>query len=156
MVADWSAIASDLEAMLAEAGYELVDLQVQTGKGARVVLLVDRLGEPGTITLDECATLSGRVGRYLDAADPFDRAYRLLVSSPGVDRPLRTLEHFQRFAGELVQVQYRRSGRRVTIRGRLLGVEGATIAVEVDGEREEVALPEVVKANVVYVWDDEA
>ncbi|HAZ62130.1 MAG TPA: ribosome maturation factor RimP, partial [Armatimonadetes bacterium] len=124
---DWSEIERELEELLAEAGYELVDLQRSTGRSAYLTLFADRLDEPGTIGVEDCATLSRLVGRYLDQVDPFRGAYRLQVSSPGVDRPLRTRPHFERAMGQVVRVRRESAAGARTFQGRLVAVDEAGV-----------------------------
>ena len=104
-------------------GYELVDVQVQTDRGRRVFrILADR---PGGITLDECTGLSREVSPHLEVADIIPGAYVLEVSSPGIQRPLKRAEDFERFRGERVVVKtaVAVAGRK-TFRGVNRGVDG--------------------------------
>ncbi|NUP98619.1 MAG: ribosome maturation factor RimP [Armatimonadetes bacterium] len=151
---DWSAIEAEIEAMLAAEGFELVQFEAVRGKGARLAILADHAAAPGTITLDDCAAISRKVSTWLDVVDPFQGPYRLMVSSPGVDRPLNKLAHCERVTGQRVRVKHTQGGRPATVEGTLLAVEGEQLVLEVDGERQVIAWPAVVKANVVYVWDD--
>ena len=86
--------------------------------------------------------------------DPVDRAYRLEISSPGIDRPLRTPEHFERFAGERVQVvcQSPVNGRS-RWSGTLLGYREGCVLVDVDGEEVALELANVKRANVKGIID---
>ncbi|MDF1552700.1 MAG: ribosome maturation factor RimP [Deferrisomatales bacterium] len=94
-----------------DLGYELVDVQLQSDRGRRVLrLLFDR---PGGITLDECTRLSREMSPHLEVADPIPGAYVMEVSSPGVQRPLRRAEDFERFRDQQVVV-----GTRETVEGR--------------------------------------
>ena len=116
-------------------GFELVDLQV-SNRGRFLRVFMDK---PGGITVDDCAAVSRHLSRVLEV-DGIDYD-RLEVSSPGLDRPLRKAADFARFAGQKVDVRMRLAdahGRRRYI-GRLMGIEGATATVEVDGAP--VALP---------------
>jgi len=116
-------------------GFELVDLQV-SNRGRFLRILMDK---PGGITVDDCASVSRHLSRLFEV-DGIDYD-RLEVSSPGLDRPLRKAADFARFAGQKVDVRMRladANGRRRYI-GRLMGIEGATATVEVDGAP--VALP---------------
>lgn len=154
-LADWTALEAALEALLAEDGFELVRLDRATGRGARLALFVDRAGAPGTITLDDCAEVSRRVSRWLDVEDPFRGSYRLLVSSPGVDRPLTKLAHCAQFVGRQVQIRHRLpTGQRQTVEGQLVGLEGETLTLEVDGAHWTVDWPAVLEARLVHQWDD--
>lgn len=153
-VADWSAIESDLAALLEGAGYELVELQKATGRGAHVTVLADKLDAPGTIGLDDCAALSQLVSQYLDQVDPIRGTYRLLVSSPGVDRPLRKPSHFERAVGKTVRVRHTAGEGPVTVQGRLAAVNEAGITIDVDGVDHVVPWQCVEKANLIYDWGD--
>lgn len=152
-MANWAAIEQDLDALLAAEGYELIELVPVTGRGASLTLLADRADKPG-ITLDECAELSQKVGQYLDVADPFRGHYCLMVSSPGLDRPLVRRAHFERAVGQRVRVKHSGAGRTATVVGKLSGVEAQGLVVEVDGEPLAIAWEAVLKANVEYDWGD--
>ncbi len=154
-MAEWAAIEAELAARLEADGFELVQLDASVGRGARFVVLADKLDAPGTITLDECAELSRKISAWLDVEDPFRGPYHLLVSSPGLDRPLGKLAHCQRQLGRLVKVKHQRSGRPGTILARLVAVEGESLVLDRDSERLVVPWAEVLKAHVVYEWDDD-
>ena len=82
------------------------------------------------MTVEDCETVSRALSPVLDVADPIDRAYRLEVSSPGMDRPLVRRSDFERFAGQCLKVEMAVAinGRR-RFRGLLLGVEGETARI---------------------------
>ena len=96
----------------------------------------------------------------MDKIDPVEEQYMLQVSSPGVDRPLKTLRHFERFAGHLAVVKFgpdaecTQHGRRV--KARLAGVrEGRIAMVLADSDKEiEVRLEDIDKARLEPEWDD--
>jgi len=127
------------EPILSDLGLELVDAEFRRETHGWVLrLYMDRAGG---VTLDDCQRVSEQVGALLDVEDPLPGAYVLEVSSPGLDRPLRKAADFARFAGQKVDVRMRladANGRRRYI-GRLMGIEGVTATVEVDGAP--VALP---------------
>ena len=92
-----------LRPVVEELGYELWELEYSPGRGNGFVrLYID--AEAG-ITVDDCERVSRAVSEVLDAEDPVPGQYTLEVSSPGLDRPLRTPEHFARFVGETVFVE---------------------------------------------------
>lgn len=154
-MADWTAVEAELEALLAADGFELVRMDKVTGRGARLTIFADRAGAPGTITLDDCAEISRRVSAWLDLSDPFTGPYRLMVSSPGVDRPLTKLAHCARFVGSQVKVRHRGAdGKRATVTGNLEAIEGERLTLTVEDERREIDWPNVIEAQVVYQWDD--
>ncbi|MDH3363862.1 MAG: ribosome maturation factor RimP [Gammaproteobacteria bacterium] len=142
----------ELSALLAPTverlGYELADLEVRLGgKNGLVRLFID---SPEGIGLDDCAKVSRAVSALLDVEDPVPGNYNLEVSSPGLDRKLRKVEHFQRFIGQTVKVKLRfpLEGRR-RFRGTLLSAGDQNIVVEVDGESYSLALATIDTARLV-------
>ena len=141
-------LATLLEPTVTRLGYELADVEVRLGgRNGLVRLFIDR---PDGIGLDDCEKVSLAVSALLDVEDPLPGHYNLEVSSPGLDRKLTKVEHFQRFEGEIVKVQLRipQDGRR-RFRGRLLAVEDDNIVVEVDGESYSLALSKIDTARLV-------
>ncbi len=126
-----------LEPAVTALGFELADLDAHAGRRGLLRLYIDR---PGGVTLDDCQRVSEQVGAWLDVEDPLPGSYVLEVSSPGFDRRLRTAAHFERFGGEQARIELKDAlgGRRKFV-GRLAGVEGGVVVLEVDGER--VCLP---------------
>lgn len=122
-----------LRPVVEDLGFEFVDLELRSELGRlSLCLLVDR---PGGITIGECASLSREIGPHLEVADPFAGRYSLEVSSPGINRPLRTEEHFERFSGEKVLVKTRETieGRKV-FRGLNRGLDDfGNILIEDEG-----------------------
>jgi ribosome maturation factor RimP len=113
-----------LEAAAVEHGFELVDVELSGTGGTRVVrVLLDRPGGPG---IDDLAAANLWVDAIVDGDDPYAGAYALEVSSPGIDRPLRTLEHFARFVGEDVKLTTEPIDGRGAWTGRLAGIENDT------------------------------
>jgi ribosome maturation factor RimP len=112
--------------------------------GCTVQIMAER--PDGTMTVEDCETVSRALSPVLDVADPIDRAYRLEVSSPGMDRPLVRRSDFERFAGHELKVEMAVaiSGRK-RFRGLLLGVEGEAARIRrsdaAPGEDNEVVLP---------------
>ena len=141
-------LANLLEPTVERLGYELVDLEVRLGgKGGLVRLYIDK---PDGIDLDDCEKVSLAVSALLDVEDPVPGNYNLEVSSPGLDRKLTKVEHFQRFEGETVKVQLRFpiEGRR-RFRGTLLSSDDENIVVEVDGESFSLPLKTIDTARLV-------
>jgi ribosome maturation factor RimP len=137
-----------LEAPVQALGYELIDVTVPTGPNGVLRVYIDH--EAG-VNVDDCELVSRQVSAVLDVEDPLPGKYVLEVSSPGLDRPLRTLEHFQRYCNQLVTVRLdqARDGRR-NFTGRLLSVEGQELVVEVDKETFRLALSDIASAQLVY------
>jgi len=141
-------LANLLEPTVERLGYELVDLEVRLGgKGGLVRLYIDR---PDGIGLDDCEKVSRAVSALLDVEDPVPGNYNLEVSSPGLDRKLTKVAHFQRFIGETLKVQMRFpiDGRR-RFRGTLVSSDEENIVVEVDGESYRLPLKTIDTARLV-------
>ncbi len=129
-------------------GFELADLEVRLGgKGGLIRVFIDK---PEGIDLDDCEKVSLAVSALLDVEDPVPGNYNLEVSSPGLDRKLTKVEHFQRFEGETVKVQMRFpiEGRR-RFRGTLVSSDDENIVVEVDGESLSLSLKTIDTARLV-------
>jgi len=101
------------------------------------------------IAVDDCARVSGQVGSVLDVEDPIAGDYTLEVSSPGLDRQLFRLEQYSRFGGETVDIRLRVpfEGRR-RFRGKLKGIEGEDVVVQVDDHEYLLPFDEIDKARV--------
>lgn len=129
-------------------GYELVGIEfIRAGKHSTLRVYIDH--QDG-INVDNCAEVSHQVSAILDVEDPISTEYFLEVSSPGADRPLFTLEHYQTHVGEVVSLKTRMplEGRR-NFKGKLVAVEGETITVEVDGQDFRLVYDNIEKANIV-------
>lgn len=137
-----------LEPTIERLGYELSDLEVKLGgKDGFVRLFID---SADGISLDDCAKVSSAVSALLDVADPLPGEYALEVSSPGLDRKLTKLSHFQRFMGETLKVKMRFpiAGRK-RFRGTLLSSNEAEIVLEVDGQSHTLAIATIDTARLV-------
>ncbi|MDR2587196.1 MAG: ribosome maturation factor RimP [Coriobacteriales bacterium] len=121
-----------LEAAAAQHGLELVDVELSGTGRMRVVRVF--LEREGGIGIDELAAANLWVDETVEANEPYTGAYTLEVSSPGIDRPLRTLAHFARFVGEEARLVTEPLDGRGKWTGIVVGVEGEDILLEVDGE----------------------
>jgi ribosome maturation factor RimP len=146
-VVDKEQLFALLEPAVAALGYELTDLDAHGGRRGLLRLYIGR--KDGITTLEDCERVSEQVGALLDVEDPLPGSYVLEVSSPGLDRRLRTLEHFERFNGEAVKIELKdaRDGRR-RLSGRLAGVEAGEVLVNVDGEIWRLALRDIAVARL--------
>ena len=136
-----------IEPVLAQLGYELVELEYAAGRTQAVVRIF--IDQPAGITVDDCERVSRDVAALLDVDDPIPTAYTLEVSSPGFDRVLRTPAHFERFVGErfFVELVAPRAGRK-RYTGLLRAVKPAGIEMEVDKQMVEVPFGEMAKARL--------
>jgi ribosome maturation factor RimP len=130
-------------------GYELSDLELKIGGRDGVVrLFIDK--PDGTVDLQDCEVVSRQVSAYLDVEDPIPGHYALEVSSPGLDRKLTKLEHFQKVMGEDIRIKLRFpvAGRR-NFRGALQFANEELIKVVVDGESHSLPLATIESARLV-------
>jgi len=106
------------------------------------------------VTIDDCEAVSHQVSGILDVEDPIKSEYHLEVSSPGMDRPLFTLEQVARYVGETLKVKLQMaiSGRR-NFSGTLASVQGDVLTFEVDGQPLTVTFNQIDKANLVPKFD---
>jgi len=145
------------EPLLAQLGYELVDLEYAPARAHAVVrLFIDRpAGGDGAqaVGLDDCERVSRELAALLDVEDPVPTAYTLEVSSPGLDRVLRTPAHFQRFVGERIWLELRlpREGRR-RYTGRLDTAGSEGIELNVDGAIVLFKYAEIGRARLAPQW----
>lgn len=146
-------------------GYELVDVEYTRAQAGWVVrVYIDRspvnvAPQTSGISFADCERLSRELSTVLDVEDPVPHAYSLEVSSPGLDRPLRTAAHFQRFTGETAKVALAEplAGRK-NFKGVVKGVEppgpDATLVVlEVDGTEFRLPIQSIASARLVPDWD---
>ena len=134
-----------IEPYLEDQGADLVDLQL-TGSPRNRMLRIDVDCING-ITVGECARLSRGIADVLDTHDPIDGRYVLEVSSPGLDRALKSDRDYKRALGRTVKVIL--EGGRVLI-GQLTRYDGPELELTVDGERRGVPAAEIRKANLHF------
>ena len=147
-------VAAIVEPVLGDLGYRLVRVRVSGADGCTVQIMAER--PDGSMTIEDCEAASRALSPVLDVADLIDRAYRLELSSPGLDRPLVRRSDFERYAGNVVKIEMAVpvEGRK-RFRGVLLGTEGdaARIGCEnvAPGEPDQVLLPieEMAEAKLV-------
>jgi ribosome maturation factor RimP len=136
-------LAALVEPVLESLGFRLVRVRISGLAGCTVQIMAERAD--GSMTIEDCETVSRALSPVLDVADPLESAYRLEISSPGIDRPLVRRSDFERFAGHLVKVDMAVAahGRR-RFRGELLGAQGDAANVRRDdaaaGDASEVLL----------------
>ena len=147
-------IHSQLEPTVTGLGYEL--LGVERSRGGASQLLRLYIDHANGITVEDCERVSRQVSDLLDAEQLVRGEYTLEVSSPGLDRPLFTLEQHRRFIGEEVALRLRALvGGRRRVTGRLLAVGDETLVVDVEGESLEIPYREVERSRLVPDWTAE-
>lgn len=145
-----------VEPLLSTLGIEIVDLEVGGGVLRLTVDVADApRGPDGGSPLDMgvIAEATRTVSRALDEADPIDSAYTLEVSSPGLERTLRTPAHFVRAVGAVVSVKTRphTAGER-RVKGRLEAADETTLTVVAEGVEHVIAIGDVEKARTIFEW----
>jgi ribosome maturation factor RimP len=137
-------VAAIAEPVIEGFGLRLVRVKISGLSGCTVQIMAERAD--GSMTIDDCETLSRALSPVLDVADPIEQAYRLEISSPGLDRPLVRRSDFERHTGHTIKVEMAIAveGRR-RFRGSLIGTEGDSARLRRDqaapGEDPEVLLP---------------
>src|SRR3569832_1942795 len=142
------------EPVLGQIGFRLVRVRVSAAEGCTVQIMAER--PDGTLTIDDCEDISRALSPVLDVAAPIEKAYRLEVSSPGIDRPLVRKSDFDRYSGHLVRIEMAMAGNgRKRFKGTLAGTEGDVARLARDeapeGEEAVVSLPieEMSEAKLV-------
>ena len=139
------------EPVVLENGLELIDVEyVKEGAEWYLRLFLDKEGEDG-VDLDDCELISRKLSDLLETADPITQAYRLEVSSPGIERPLKRTKDFQRFKGEKVQIK---TFSDVEGKKQFIGILGETtedtVMIEVEDVPIRIPRKKISKANLVW------
>ena len=137
------------EPIAADMGLQVVRLRVMAGKRRTVQIMAERISD-GLIHIDECAALSRELSSVMEVEDPIVEAYMLEVGSPGLDRPLTSLDDFTTYEGYLARLELDRlvEGRK-RFRGVLAGVEDGHVDINLDGETDSTA-------SIPFDWISEA
>jgi ribosome maturation factor RimP len=148
-------IEKAIEPTVAAMGYVLVRVMISGGNNNPLLQIMIERTDDKSMTVENCADVSRAVSAVLDVEDPIASAYRLEVSSPGIDRPLVKARDFERFAGEVAKVETGApiDGRK-RFQGRLLGMAGDAVRMKLD-EGSEVAVPlQAVKRAKLVLTDE--
>ena len=138
------------EPLAEQNGLELIEVEfVKEGSEWYLRLYLDK--ENGTVELDDCEKISRLVSDQLDKKDPIEQAYRLEVSSPGIERPLKRDKDFLRFKGEKVRAKVIMpiNGQKEFV-GELGEVDAQTIQIICDGESVSVPRDKVSKIHLEW------
>jgi len=137
-----------LDPVAEAAGYDIVRLRLMGGAERRNLQIMAERPD-GTMLVQDCTVLAHALSEVLDAADPIRGEYTLEVSSPGVDRPLTRLADFETYEGCQARLELDRLvENRKRFKGRLAGVEGQSVGIDMDGEDETALVP--------FAWISEA
>jgi ribosome maturation factor RimP len=152
-----------VEPAVQAAGFELVDLRFVHEQGGwtlrvQIDFPLATNGEPRHVDLAACEAMSRELSAVLDVDDPIPQAYSLEVSSPGIDRPLRTAAHFAHFAGSEAKIAlaiplHTEVGDRRNFKGVLRGVTEHQVSIECDGHTFALPIADIDHAKLVPDWD---
>ena len=162
-------LLSIVEPVCKQAGFEVVELRLVLEQGGwtlrvQVDLPIDENVPPSEVPgdrvdLEDCENLSRELSAVLDVEDPIPQAYSLEVGSPGIDRPLRTEQHYNYYAGSEAKIQLSHGiptpggSERKNFRGILKGAADGKISIEVDGQLFQLPIDDVDHAKLVPDWD---
>ncbi len=139
-----SALSERIERLVAPVvtagGFELVRVKVTGAEMKTLQIMAERPDH--TMSAEDCASLSRALSPVLEAADPIPGAYRLEVSSPGIDRPLTRLKDYRDWQGYEARLELDRmiEGRK-KFKGVLAGVDGENVGLDIEGEEETALIP---------------
>ncbi|MCO7232751.1 MULTISPECIES: ribosome maturation factor RimP [Cobetia] len=143
-----AALNALIDPVVSALGFELWGIDyLSQGKQSRLVIYIDH---PDGITVDNCASVSRQVGAVLDVEDPITGQFQLEVSSPGMDRPLFTLDQYERYIGHVVALRLRQAfdGQR-KFQGLVTGTEDGDVVIRVDEEEYCFPIESIDQARIV-------
>jgi ribosome maturation factor RimP len=147
-----SAVRALLEPTVERLGLELVGVEMTGDQSGPILRLT--LDKPGGVDVADCSRVTRAVSPELDAADPVPGAYRLEVSSPGMERPVQKRSDFLRFVGFRFKLRFNPGTPRKRMSGHLLAVEEENLRMEVDGQQHIVPITEIDRANLDLTMEE--
>ena len=143
-------IEPEIVQMLESFGCELVLAKLKGPPGAQTLtLLIDK---PGGVDSSECADMVKKVRVLLETLDSGCYQYNIVVSSPGIDRPLTKEEDFERFCGKRAKLRVQRPQGRQTLTGVLRGLGDGCVVIQTDAEAVEVPVTDLISAHLEPDW----
>ena len=141
-------LESDIKSMVESIGLKLYDTGI-VAQGDETIYRISVIGEIGT-SMEQCVKATHLISPLLDVTPPISGEYRLEVSSPGIERKLKTLEHFKLSIGENVALS---TIEKEKFRGKILRIDGNNIVID-DSETTEraVAFKDIIKAKTYFEW----
>ena len=138
-----------IEPTVNNLGFDIVRVLLSGDHNPRLQIMAEPL-DGRAMNVDDCAAISRAVSALLDVEDPVSSPYTLEVSSPGLDRPVVHLQHFERFAGYEARIETAMAidGRK-RFRGRLGGIEGDNVLLQVDKNEWVFPFPDIQKAKLI-------
>ncbi len=133
------------------AGAYLVDLVLKVEHRSRTVQI--QVDTDSGVSIGTCASISRELGPILETVEGLQGPFRLEVTSPGADRPLRLLRQYPRHVGRPFRLTVRQGESTTTLRGRLKAVEGTTLTFDVKGEAPvAVAFDDIQESIIELPW----
>ena len=147
LTAKEQALLGALEPRAREEGVEIVTLEVTGARKAPTIRVY--IDTDHGVSFDELSVAQAWINDIMDEIDPFPGAYMLEVSSPGIDRPLRTPEHFARFAGQTAQVKTKGPlDGRSSFTGTIVSADEEAVVLDVDGAQVSVPMDVIKRAHL--------
>jgi len=143
-------IEPEIIQMLETFGYELVLDELKGPAGAKTLTLY--IDKPGGVDSDECAEMAKKVAMVLETIDAQRHNYSIIVSSPGIERPLTNEKDFQRFSGENATLIVQQAQGKQTLTGVLRGLNKGCVVIERGADTVEVPVADLVGAHLAPDW----
>ncbi len=141
-----------LEKFIESLGYEVLLIEFQREQIGWVLRVY--IDKDGGVTIDDCAKVSELISPILDVEDYIQSSYNLEVSSPGLNRPLRKKEHFEKVLGEKVKIVLEEGieeyDNRKNYKGKLKEVSEQDVVIEIDKKNYKIPIKKIKKANLIY------
>lgn len=136
-----------IESVIRELGLDLVDLKLQGRSGGRILRVF--IDEPGGVSLQRCTLASRAISDILDQKDPLPDRYTLEVSSPGVDRPLKTERDFERNCGKKIRIRHQQADCGVDTTGIIDAVSQGVLYLKENNDNIEVKIDDIITAKIL-------
>ncbi len=146
-------IEPEIARMCAGFGYELVLAELKGPPGRQTLTMY--IDKPDGVTSDDCAAMVERVSVLFATLDAQRHNYEIIVSSPGLQRPLNDEADFVRFAGQKAALTVQQGQAKATLTGTLQEICGSWVVLETDSGTVQVPLADLVAAHLVEDWDSE-
>ena len=141
--------------LVSDLGFELVDIELAGNRNRQVVRVY--IEKAGGIFLSDCVEVSRKLGEILEEKNIIENAYHLEISSPGIERPLRKIQDFERYVGRRARIRLKgkQKGNRRII-GEIIEVDGNMVHVlSKNGDKASFSLADIAKANLDVDWNAE-
>ncbi len=140
-----------LKKPIEDLGYTLYDIEyVKQGKEFHLIVYIEK---EGGVDLIDCEKVSDAINPILDSADPIKEQYFLEVSSSGVEKSLRKVEHYKKQIGNKIEVKlFSKINNENCLQGILKDVDDESINLELNGEEIKINLKQISSAKSVYEW----